>query len=120
MTSGNAPRAATVASTSFNYPHDVPNVAEREPLLPPNTGKTLNKLFTLQLEALLSDAQEIAQRNTGLLLILVAQGFFAVVDAIVKILQSVDPPVTSLQVCLNPIPVASQSSDFPTSSWLFE
>ena len=98
-------------STSFNYPRDVPSVAEREPLLSQNTRETVNKLFTLQ--GLLSDAGEIAQRNTGLLLIMVAQGFFAVVDAIVKILQSIDPPVTTLQVRLNPILAVSQCSDFP-------
>jgi len=111
MTSGNASRAATIESTSFNYPHDVPSVGEREPLVSPNTGETVNKLFTLQ--GLLSDAGDIAQRNTGLLLIVVAQGFFAVVDAIVKILQSIDPPVTPLQVRLNPILAVSQCSDFP-------
>ena len=108
MESRNGSAAATMGPPSFSYPHDVPNIGEREPLLSQNTGGAVQKLSTLQ--ALLIDAREVAQRNTGLLLILAAQGFFSVVDAIVKILQKVDPPMTTMQVRLNPIPVAAAIS----------
>ena len=98
MASRNGSAAATMGPTSFSYPHDVPNIGEREPLLSQHTGGAVEKSSMLQ--ALLTDAREIAERNTGLLLILAAQAFFSVVDAIVKILQHVDPPVTTMQVRL--------------------
>ena len=44
-----------------------------------------------RLDALLSDAREVVQRNTGLLLIVASQAFFSVIGAIVKILHKVDP-----------------------------
>ena len=46
-----------------------------------------------RLDALLSDTREVVQRNTGLLLIVASQAFFSVMDAIVKILHKVDPPM---------------------------
>jgi hypothetical protein len=98
MASRNGSAAATMGPTSFSYPHDVPNIGEREPLLSQHTGGAVENLSIRQ--ALLSDAWEIAQRNTGLLLIVAAQAFFSVVDAIVKILHNVDPPMTTMQVRL--------------------
>jgi len=80
-----------MGSTSFG---------EREPLLSPKTDETIEILSIRQ--ALLKKAQKVAQRNIGLLLIVAAQAFFAVVDAAVKILQSVDPPVTTFPVRLKP------------------
>jgi len=98
MASRNGSAAATMGPTSFSYPHDVPNIGEREPLLLQRTGGAVENSSILQ--ALLTDAREVAKRNTGLLLILAAQAFFSVADAIVKILQNVDPPVTTMQVRL--------------------
>ena len=85
-------------STSFSFPRNDLNVGEREPLLSQNTGEDVKTLS--RLDALLSDAREVAERNTGLLLVVAAQAFFCVVDAAVKVLQKVDPPVTTMQVRL--------------------
>ena len=97
MTSRNGFPAANIESTGFIYPRDIQNVGERELLLPQNTSEGVKRLFKLQV---LNDAREVAQRNTGLLLIVAGEAFFAISDAIVQTLQNVDPPVTSLQVCL--------------------
>ena len=72
-------------STSFSFPR----VGEREPLLSQNTGEDVKPLS--RLDALLSDAREVVQRNTRLLLIVASQAFFSVIGAIVKILHKVDP-----------------------------
>ncbi|KIM44304.1 hypothetical protein M413DRAFT_378885 [Hebeloma cylindrosporum] len=94
MTSRNGSRAA---EQTASYPRDVSNLGERGLLLSGNTRREdLNQMCGL--DAFLSDAREVAQGNTGLLLIVAAQAFFAVVDAIVKILQKVDPPVTTMQL----------------------
>ena len=85
-------------STGFRYPPDILNADERE-LLAHKTGEDseeVKKLSGLQIFA--NDAREVAQRNNGLLLIVAGEAFFAVTDAIVKTLQKVDPPVTTLQV----------------------
>ena len=98
MISMNRSNVAIMDSTSLIFPRDVPSAGEREPLLSQNTGedaKTLSRLDTL-----LNDAREVAQRNSGLLLIVAAQAFFSVVDVIVKILQKVDPPMATMQVRL--------------------
>jgi len=94
MASRNGSPVETMESTGFNCSRDVPNVDEREPLLPQNTVKRLSRMETL------NDAREVAQRNTGLLLIVAGEAFFAIADAIVQTLQKVDPPVTTLQVRL--------------------
>ena len=106
-------------STSFSFPRNVPNVGEREPLLSQNTRGDVKKLS--RLNTLLTDAREVAQRNTGLLLILAAQAFLTIVDAFVKILQKVDPPVTTMQVRLkSQYQSLPQYPDLPPSSWLLE
>lgn len=97
MASRNGSPTATMESTGFIYPCNVPNVDEREPLLPQNSDECVKKLYRLQL---LNDAREVALRNTGLLLIVAGEAFFAIADAIVQTLQKVDPPVTTLQVRL--------------------
>jgi len=90
--------SVNMESTGFSYPGDVPNVGERELLLPKSTGSEgVKRSFQLQV---LNYAREVAQGNTGLLLIVAGEAFFAISDAIVQTLQNVDPPVTSLQVCL--------------------
>ena len=38
------------------------------------------------------------KRNTGLLLFVAAQAFYAMMDTAVKVLHGVDPPVTTLQL----------------------
>jgi len=42
--------------------------------------------------------REIVKKNTGLLLIAVAQSFFSSMNVAVKILNSLDPPVSTMQV----------------------
>lgn len=89
---------ATMKSTGISYPHDGPNAGEREPLLPQNTGEDIEKLSGLQVFR--KGAREVAERNTGLLLIVAAEAFFATMDAAAKILQKVEPPVSTLQARL--------------------
>lgn len=81
--------------TGFSYPPDVSTVGEREPLAH-KSGEEVKRLSGLQV--FVNDAREIAQRNNGLLLIAAGEAIFAVTDAIVKTLEKIDPPVTTLQV----------------------
>jgi len=79
------------------YPPDISDVNEQT-LLVQKTGKEIQKLSRLQV--FWNDAREVTQRNDGLLLIMAGEALFAITDAIVKTLQKVDPPVTTLQVRL--------------------
>jgi hypothetical protein len=81
--------------TSFIYPPDDLDVDERE-LMVHKTAEDVKKLSRLQV--FWKDAREVAQRNDGLLLVVAGEALFAVTDVIVKTLQKVDPPVTTLQV----------------------
>jgi hypothetical protein len=87
-------------STGIIYPRDVPNAGERAPLLAQHTGEVIEKLSRLQV--FMKDAREVAERNTGLLLIVASEAFFAAMEAAAKILQKVDPPVTPFQVRFKP------------------
>jgi len=100
MSSGNGSAAATMKSMEVSYPRDVPNAGEREPLLAQNTDEVIEKLSRLQV--FLKAAREVAERNTGLLLIVASEAFFAMMEAAVKILQKVEPPVTTFQVRFKP------------------
>ena len=48
----------------------------------------------------LASAKDVVQRNTGLLLFIVSQVFVTLMSLTVKILNTIDPPVTVLEVCL--------------------
>jgi len=100
--SGSWSAAATVKSTGISYPRDVPNAGEplEEPLLAQNTGEVIEHLSRLQV--FLKGAREVAERNTGLLLVVSSQAFFSAIDAAAKILQKVEPPVTTFQVRFQP------------------
>ena len=100
MSSGNGSAAATMKSTGVSYSRDVPNAGEREPLLAQNTGEVIEQLSGLQV--FLKGAREVAERNTGLLLIVASAAFFAMMEAAVKILLKVEPPVTTFQVRFKP------------------
>ena len=49
----------------------------------------------------LASAKAVWQMNTGLLLVLASQAFFSLMNVAVKLLNSIDPPVTVLEVCLS-------------------
>ena len=97
MSSRNWSAAATMKSTGITS-----NASEllAEPLLPQNTGEVIEHLSRLQV--FLKGAREVAERNTGLLLIVSAQAFLSAIDAAAKILQKIEPPVTTLQVRFQP------------------
>ena len=97
MAPRNGSRSDNVDPTNLGYPPDDLHVDEREPLTP-KTGENVKKLS--RLHVFWNDTREVAQRNNGLLLVMAGEGLFAVTDAIVKTLQKVDPPVTTLQVRL--------------------
>ena len=48
----------------------------------------------------LASAKNVTQRNTGLLLFIASQVFVTLMNFAVKILNTIDPPVTALEVCL--------------------
>ena len=48
----------------------------------------------------LASAKDIVQRNTGLLLFVTSQAFLTFMNLAVKILNTIDPPITALEVCL--------------------
>ena len=48
----------------------------------------------------LASAKEVVQKNTGLLLFIASQAFLSFMNVAVKILDTIDPPVTALEVCL--------------------
>jgi hypothetical protein len=100
MSSRNGSAATTMKSTGVSSPRDVPNAGERELLLAQNTGEVIEKLSRLQV--FLKGAREVAGRNTGLLLIVASEAFFAMMEAAAKILQKVEPPVTTFQVRFKP------------------
>ena len=84
--------------TTLNYPPDDLDVDEQELLAPKTAGEHVKRLSRLQV--FWNDAREVAQRNNGLLLVVAGEGLFAMTDGIVKTLQKIDPPVTTLQVRL--------------------
>ena len=48
----------------------------------------------------LASAKEVVQGNTGLLLFITSQAFMTFMNVAVKILNTIDPPITALEVCL--------------------
>lgn len=56
--------------------------------------------------------RELVANNTGLLLVTASQGFFALMNVAVKKLNSLDPPVPPLEVCLNFCSARSIYKDF--------
>ena len=63
-------------------------------------------------------ARELVKRNVGLLLILAAQAFFSLMNAFVKKLQAIDPPVSTFEVrislCIYSCPQTSLRSVDPS------
>ena len=102
--------AATMKSTGISCTPDDPNDGERQPLLAQNTGEDNERL-----QIFLKGTREVAERNTGLLLIMASEAFAATMDAAAKILQEVEPPVSTFQVCLK-FPEPMQRSDFATKA----
>ena len=57
--------------------------------------------------------RDIVKRNTGLLLITVSQLFFSLLNVAVKKSKSLDPPISTMQVCyINPVDYLCSSSSF--------
>ena len=56
--------------------------------------------------------RELVVNNTGLLLVTASQAFFALMNVAVKKLNSLDPPVPPLEVCLNFCSARSTYNDF--------
>ena len=48
----------------------------------------------------LASAKDVMQRNTGLLLFIASQVFVTLMNFSVKILNTIDPPITAFEVCL--------------------
>ena len=104
MAPRNGPRPEEdVELTTLSYPPDDLDVDEQE-FLAPKTGQDVKRLSRPQV--FWNGAREVIQRNNGLLLVVAGEALFAATDAIVKTLQKIDPPVTTLQVRLM-MPAAS-------------
>ena len=52
-------------------------------------------------KTIITKVRELVANNTGLLLVTASQAFFALMNVAVKKLNSLDPPVPPLEVCLN-------------------
>jgi hypothetical protein len=78
-----------------------------EPLLVPgpDSPSPIYRWGQLLQGSVMSPALETFDRNTGLLLVAASQAFFSLMNVAVKILDSVDPPMPTLQVCTLPPPV---------------
>jgi hypothetical protein len=48
----------------------------------------------------LASAKDVMQGNTGLLLFVASQAFLSFMNLAVKVLNTIDPPITALEVCL--------------------
>ena len=59
----------------------------------------------------LASAKDVVQTNTGLLLFVTSQAFFTFMNLAVKILNTIDPPVTALEVCFLSCFLIAQRSD---------
>ena len=55
--------------------------------------------ISLRIHSWLTSAKDVMQRNTGLLLFVASQAFIAFMDLAVKISNTIDPPITALEVC---------------------
>lgn len=53
-----------------------------------------------RLRAIWGSIQDIARNNNGLLLVAASQVFLSLMNLAVKILNEIDPPVSTLEVCL--------------------
>jgi len=96
MSARNMSAEATMGSMGISHPRDIPSAGERELLLARNTDENIEKLSRLQI--FLEATREVGQRNTGLLLIVASEVFFAAMEAAAKVLEKVEPPVTIFQV----------------------
>jgi hypothetical protein len=68
-----------------------------EPLI--DTEETVEaSKWTMKKRSLFSSVGEFVSDNTGLLLVLLSQVFFSMMNAAVKQLSTIDPPVSTLQV----------------------
>lgn len=67
----------------------------------------------------LASVNDVVQRNTGLLLVVASQVFFSLMNAAVKMLNSIDPPITALEVCFFSF-LSLKWSSWYFSLWLFE
>ena len=56
--------------------------------------------ITSRINSWLTSAKDVMQRNTGLLLFILSQAFVTFMNLAVKLLNTIDPPVTALEVCL--------------------
>ena len=52
---------------------------------------------------ILSPVKVAANKNAGLLLVIAAQAFFSFMNVSVKILNTIDPPISAMQVCALPL-----------------
>ena len=65
-----------------------------------STGLTSAKVILSRIYSWLASAKDVMQRNTGFLLSVASQACFTFMNLAVKILSSIDPPITALEVCL--------------------
>ena len=90
MPSRNAYTALTPDFATSSFPtHSISGISEDD---------QVNETQSLWCAAL-SAATAVANNNAGLLLVTASQVFFSLMNFSVKILNTIDPPVSTLQVC---------------------
>ena len=112
MSSRSAYTAITPEYTNFPTPHTNSPIPPIPSGLNPSFQSEEHEVSTLsvqvveegtipsQMHSWLASAKDVIQRNTGLLLFIASQVFVTLMNLSVKILNTIDPPVTALEVCL--------------------
>jgi hypothetical protein len=52
-----------------------------------------------RIHSCLASAKDVVRSNIGLLLVIASQAFFTLTNVAVKILDNIDPPISTLEVC---------------------
>ncbi|KAF8810383.1 hypothetical protein BYT27DRAFT_6493655 [Phlegmacium glaucopus] len=106
MSSRNAYTAITPEYADFPIPHtsipsglnpssSKPHAEDHEEYIPSDEGEGT---VPSRIHSWLASANGVRQRNTGLLLVIASQVFLSLMNVAVKMLNSIDPPVTTLEL----------------------
>ena len=108
MSSRNAYTAITPEYAAFPIPH-TPIPSGLNPLRGASSRFQRSELEYDELSSVqdipsrlhiwLASAKDFVERNAGLLLFIASQAFLSLMNLVVKVLNSIDPPISALEVC---------------------
>ena len=106
MSSRNVYRGTSITPEYTDFPtlhHSIPSGSSSR-RHPENHEQSISNIregsVPSRMHSWLASAKDVWQMNTGLLLVVASQAFFSLMNVSVKVLNSIDPPVTVLEVCL--------------------